>query len=136
MNTTYRTTVKFNLWVKYFTDRNSKVTYGNATQSALKAYCTVDYATAGVIGHKNIKKYKILALATLDQMDWSFGRLLQLGLKKVIDGSYGDWEAFMTRVGYLDNVPSKQIGKQFEQFNFQLLGEAIAVSRKERGLTL
>lgn len=103
IHTRFRESKKFNDWVYLFMDKKSDDTYGNATQSALRAYQTTDYSTAGVIGHKNLKKYKMLALTTLDQMDLGFGILMQIGVKKMLGGNYKDWELFMERVGYFDN---------------------------------
>jgi hypothetical protein len=74
----YRESKKFNDWVGLYTDKRNLDTYGNATQSALRAYETTDYSTAGVTGHKNIKKYKMLALITCDQMGYGFRQLMEI----------------------------------------------------------
>lgn len=98
----YKESKKFAEWVSYFTDKRSE-SYGNATQSALRAYHTTNYSTAGVIGHKNIKKYKTLASCVLDQMDYGFGVLMKIGIKKMLNGNYKDWDTFMNRLGYFEH---------------------------------
>ena len=48
-------TKKFKDWCKYFLDPESE-TYGNKTKSAMKAYKSKLYTTAGQIGWENYKK--------------------------------------------------------------------------------
>lgn len=102
-----RESLKFNYWVKYFTDSSNKDTYGNATKSAMKAYKTDNYSMAGVIGHNNIKKYKSLSLQFMDTEGYGFAELMKLGFEKVKQGSYKDWDNFMVRLGHFE--PEKNI---------------------------
>lgn len=129
----YRETAKFNLWVKYFTDRSNKETYLNATQSALKAYSSTSYSLAGVIGHKNIKKYNNLCVVTLDMEGYGLGELMKIGLAKVIKGSYQDWDKFMERLRYFE--PEKSLNATQNNYDFSNLGSEILKSRIERGLS-
>jgi len=134
----YRETLKFNLWVSYFFLENHKETYQNATQAAIKAYgytSPEQYNLASVTGYKNLRKYKFLGVATADMMGFGFAELLKIGIKKALDGSYSDWEALMIRLGYFQEKEIIQQNNQFNQFNFEDMREAIAQSRKERGLT-
>jgi hypothetical protein len=93
---------KFKRWTKYYTDYNNKKTYGNATQSALLAYCTTNRNTAAVIGSKNIRKHKILASTVVEKEGFDFTAIIKVGIKKVLEGSYNDWERFMKQIGYFD----------------------------------
>lgn len=134
---TFRETRKYNLWVKYFTDQKNKKTWLNATQSAIEAYGYTkpeQYHLASTTGSKNMRKYEFLAVSTLDMMGFGFGDLLKIGLKKAMEGSFKDWDAFMVRLGYFNEKESKVQQIQINKFEFSNLQEAIALSRKERGL--
>ena len=102
-------TTKFNLWLSYFSDRSNKECFGNATKSALKAYDTNSVASAGVIGHENLIKLKIMKLGWLDMEGYGFGELMKIGLAKALKGSYNDWDKFMVQIGYFDDKSSKKI---------------------------
>ena len=102
-------TAKYNLWLSYFNDKTNKECFGNATKSALKAYNTNNYASAGVIGHENLKKLKIMKLGWLDMEGYGFGELMKIGLAKALKGSYNDWDKFMVQIGYFDDKVSKKI---------------------------
>ncbi|OGG34837.1 MAG: hypothetical protein A2427_00430 [Candidatus Nealsonbacteria bacterium RIFOXYC1_FULL_40_7] len=133
----YRETAKFNLWAKYFTDASNKDTWGNATQSAIIAYkysSPGQYHLASITGSKNMRKYELLAPSMLDKIGFSFGELLKIGVKKMLDGNYKDWDALMERLGYFEGKDAIQQNNQYNQFNFEEIGQAIAQSRKERGL--
>ncbi len=133
----YRETKKFNLWAKYFTDQNNKNTWGNATQSAIVAYgynSPQQYHLASITGSKNMRKYEFLATSMLDRIGFSFGELLKIGIKKVLDGTYKDWESLMERLGYFEGLYPLQQYNQFNQFNFEDIRKGIIQSREERGL--
>ena len=137
--TFYKETVRYNLWAKYFTDVNHKDTWGNATQSAIKAYgydSPDRYHLASVTGSKNMRKYEYLAVGIADMMGFGFGQLMKIGIKKALDGSYKDWDSLMVRLGYFEVKEPPHQYNQFNQFNFKDIGEAIAQSRKERGLAV
>ncbi len=101
----YKPTFKFGLWYRYFSDKTNKNCYGNATKSALKAYNTKNYFSAGVIGHENLKKLKIMKLSWLDMEGYGFGERMKIGLAKALKGSYGDWDKFMVRIGQFEDKP-------------------------------
>lgn len=133
-----RETIKFNLWTKYFSDKTDRLCYGNATQSAIKAYkydVPRQYHLASVVGSKNMRKYEFLASMICDQEGFGFGELMKIGLKKMLDGNFKDWEQMMVRLGYF--VPEKQmiLNSQVNTYDFSNLARDIAKSRKERGLT-
>jgi len=76
----YQETFKFNKWCNYFMDKNNKETYGNATQSAIKAYNydpITQYAVASTTGAYNLKKQKSMGMA--------YGENKGLGLYQLID---------------------------------------------------
>lgn len=137
--TNYRETAKFNLWAKYFTDTSNKETWGNATQSAIIAYrysSPEQYHLASITGSKNMRKYELLATSILDTIGFSFGELLKIGLKKMLNGTYKDWDTLMERLGYFKSKDALQQYNQFNQFNMETLREDIIRSRKERGLPI
>lgn len=106
LTTKYIETQKFKSWTRFFLDIRSKDTYGNATQSALRVYNTTDSNSASVIGHDNLKKLKVMSVNLLDQQGFGFGDLLKIGLKKMMEGDYSDWEKFMERLGYFEKEPT------------------------------
>lgn len=99
----YTGTTKFDLWFRYFSDRSNKECFGNATKSALEVYDTKNYASAGVIGHENLKKLKIMRLAWLDMEGYGFGERMKIGLAKALKGNYNDWDKFMVRIGHFED---------------------------------
>lgn len=133
--TIYRETQKFNLWAKYFMDKSNKDTHLNGTQSAIKAYgytSPSQYHLASITGSKNMRKYEFLAISVLDMIGFSFGELLKIGVKKVLDGSYKDWESFMQKIGSFEEKP--QQNNQFNQINFHEIQMQMIQERKNRGL--
>lgn len=131
-----RETLKFNRWANYYSDPKQKDTYGNATKSAIKAYgytSPSQYHLASVTGSKNMRKYENIALVMCEQEGFGYKELLRIGIKKMIDGSFSDWERFMIRIGYFTEHPVIQQNTQ-NNFHFGNLGEAIAQARRERGL--
>lgn len=72
---------KLALWAKYFLDRTNKDTYGNRTQSAIKAY-NLDpieqYASAGVMGSENFKKLRIVTNLYLEQNGMTTAKVIDL----------------------------------------------------------
>ena len=129
----FRETEKFNRWVRCFYDIKDKECFGNATRSALKSYNTKNYNTASVIGHKNIRKAKIMAVSIVDQLGYGFADLIKIGLAKMMKGGYSDWDRFMVRLGYFE--PENKIGVAIQNnFDFSGQEEAIRKSRQERGL--
>ena len=131
----FRETEKFNRWVRYFYDEKNKETCGNATKSALRAYNTKNYNVASVIGHKNIRKAKILSATIADQLGYGFSDLMKIGLAKMIKGSYDDWDKFMVRLGYFEKDKNISVLTQNNfDFSGNNLAEAIRKDRIERGL--
>lgn len=127
---------KFTKWCEYFFDKTNKDTYGNATQSALKAYDTKDYYNAGAIGHQNYKKLQEripnMAALVADKEGFGYGELIKIGMAKMLKGSFDDWERMMIRLGHFEEKPGVQI--QNNQFNINNLMQSIEQSRTERGL--
>lgn len=126
----YKETVKFNSWVRAFFDKENKKTFGNATESALYAYNTDNRVSAASIGHQNLRKLQTLGADFLEKEGYGFGELMKIGTAKMLEGDYDVWERFMTKLGYFE--PPKP-APTLNQFNFNM-GDAIAESRKERGL--
>lgn len=100
-----RETIKFNKWVSCFNDKADKSCFGNATQSAIKAYGynpKTQYNLASVTGSKNIRKYKVLGMVVAEEMGVGFREFIKIGINKAINGNYDDWERFGIQIGYLD----------------------------------
>lgn len=102
----YVETVKFTLWLRKFTDSGSK-TFGNATQSAIEAYNydpTDQYKLATVTGVRNRKKAIEMGIVEglLEKMGFGFGDLLRIGMKKVLEGDFQDWERMMKLIGFFE----------------------------------
>ena len=98
-------TPKFELWLRHFLNIRNKKTFGNATQSALLAYNTTNLKTAGIIGHENIVKMKALRGMLAEKMGYDFGKLFQIGIKKMKSGNFEDWDRLMVRLGYFEPLP-------------------------------
>ena len=126
-----RVTQKFKDWTVLFFDKSKPETYGNATRCALATYDTESYQSAARIGFENSKKLKNLAAAVADNEGYGYADLIKIGLKKMMEGSYGDWESFMERMGHFE--PKKKAGEG-NTFNFDNLQIAIMNDRKARGL--
>ena len=105
----YRTTPKFEMWLKHFLNIRNKKTFGNATQSALLGYDTKDLRTAGIIGHENVVKMKALRGMLAEKMGYTFGELLQVGIKKMKEGDFEDWDRLMVRLGYFEQLPKEGV---------------------------
>jgi hypothetical protein len=101
MSTIYQTP-KFEKWLSLYADNSNAITFSNATQSALIAYNTTNQNMAAVIGSKNIRKYKMLASMVAEKEGFDFATLIKVGIKKVLEGNYNDWEKFMKQIGYFD----------------------------------
>lgn len=99
----YRPSAQYRLWLQYYTNRNNAETFNNATKSALKAYNTTSYHNAGHIGHENYKKLQFLSSNTADLLGYGVGRLISIGIKKALKGSFKDWDRLMVRLGYFED---------------------------------
>jgi len=124
---------KFKKWCGYFLDPQSD-TYGNATKSALKAYKTKKYHSAGAIGSENLKKLKNYGIGFLEQEGITVKDWFKVLAKKAMEGSYNETTDFMERFGLVEqkqNVPQNQIN---QQFNLGNIAQAFSQARKERGL--
>lgn len=137
----FRNTKKFKDWCKYFFDNNNSTTYGNKTQAALKAYKLdpkTKYNIASCIGYQNYIKLQKITSAVgaeiLEKKGIGIAELMELGLKKVKEGTYKDWEAFMKTLGYFKENEQKVINiNSFNQNNLSL-EESIIQSRRQRNL--
>ena len=111
----YRLTPKFESWRQLYLDKNNKETFGNATQSALKAYNldpNIQYGTARVIGHENLTKLNNLRLTVreyLEENGFTLPVFINHALQKMTDPkviSIQWWLALMKLAGYIDEKPS------------------------------
>lgn len=90
----YRITKQFEDWCYYFTDKKNKDTYGNKTQSAIKAY-NLDpdkqYSSAGVIGYENYKKLKGIASQFIEDKGFTLPKMLDIALAKMMKTDNKAW---------------------------------------------
>jgi len=128
-------TKKFKDWCKYFLDPSSP-TYGNKTQSAVKAYGSKLYSTAGQIGWENYKKLENQLALIADSQGYGVADLFKITMKKAMEGSFSDWERFMERLGYFQPLRGAAANVINQQFNFDNLAERFMEARKERGLPI
>jgi len=68
-------TPKQKLFLKLYLDPESK-TFGNGTKSALIAYDTEDYSTAGQLAYGILKKHQITTKQLMEKKGLGLGRLL------------------------------------------------------------
>ncbi len=127
----YRESKKFNDWCKYFFEKKNKKTYGNATQSALKAYNTTDYSSAGVIGHENLKKLKILSSIVAEHEGYGYTQMIKIGLEKMKKSDDVKWwKEMMEVLGYKDQEEKVIVTHEID------ITEGIKKSCQERNLPL
>ncbi len=89
-----RDSLKFSTWTMCFLDSSDKQTFGNLTQSALKAYQLdpkEQYFSAAVIGSENYKKLKKIASYYADQKGYSLGNLIDIAYEKMLNSNSCDW---------------------------------------------
>ena len=108
----YVETMKFTIWLRKFSDPKSPC-FGNATQAAIESYNydpVNQYKQATVTGVRNRKKAKEMGIieTLLEKMGFGFGDLLKIGMKKVLEGSYQDWEKMMKLVGFFEDESKKE----------------------------
>lgn len=125
-------TAKFKKWHELYFDKSNKKTYLNATQAAIEAYPDATYGSARVIGSENLAKLNSVRQHIADDLGYTLPEMMKIGLAMMIKGSFSDWERMMQLLGHIDDPKHPGPNNNF-QFNLNL-GDAIAQSRKERGL--
>lgn len=136
----FRNTKKFGDWCRYFLDETNSATYGNKTQAALKAY-KLDpvkrYNVASCIGYQNYIKLQNLTKQVgsdiLEKKGIGLVKLMELGYKKVEEGTFKDWASFMHLLGYFISTNEGFGIANLNQVHISL-GEEIRRSREQRGL--
>lgn len=94
VKTQYKLTPKFTAWIKCFTDPKEKATYGNKTQSAIKAYSldpVKDYAVAGSMGYQNFKKLQSVASIFAEQKGYTFDKMMDAAWLKFLKSEDPAW---------------------------------------------
>jgi hypothetical protein len=127
---------KFQLWCKYFFDKNDRTTHGNAAQSALKAYNTTNYHSASQIGYENLRKLEFLKPTIAESEGFGISEFIKVAIAKALKGSYADWEKLGIQIGYFESekkLPMVAVQNNFDMAN---LGSAIRQSRIDRGLAV
>jgi hypothetical protein len=102
----YKITPKFNEWLRLYTDKSEKETWGNATRSAIKAY-NLDpvrqYAVARLIGHENITKHNYLARDFMESEGYNLQYMMAWAIKKMQGSDTpGWWTAVMKHANFTD----------------------------------
>lgn len=94
VKTQYKLTPKFTAWVTYFTDPKEKGTYGNKTESAIKAYNldpVKQRAVAGSMGYQNFKKLQNVASMFAEQKGYTFDKMLDAAWLKFLKSEDPAW---------------------------------------------
>lgn len=133
-----RITKKFELWCQLFLDKKSE-TYGNATQSAIKAYKLKprQYASASQMGYTNLRKVESLGLKFAEDDGLKVQDWFKILASKAVKGTYEQTADFMQRMGMLEKPINAAPGNQNNlQFNFGDLAETFTQARKARGLDI
>ena len=107
----YYESEQFDLWFKYYTDKESE-TYGNAVRSSLKAYgkdvnakyTSSEYNSASVRAWENIRKARALGMIFIENNGLSFEKMLQFAMKQMLDDKTKNkkdwWDSLMKTAGY------------------------------------
>jgi len=115
--------IKFDLFVKYYSDPNEKGTFGNGTKSAIKAYGLdpeTQYSSARVIASENLTKLNYLARDYLDSKGISFFKLIDVAVAKMIKSDSPGWfDRVMILCGY-KNEQEKTIIQQFNNSSMEI----------------
>lgn len=116
--TTYRLTPKFNRWVKAYNDPESD-TYGNATQSIIKAYGLdkdKQYEVATVMGTENLGKLSDIVRDLAQRNGVSLQQFWKVAFKNAFDFDRSDqhlwWKTVGKTTGYHQEGPDTQINIQ------------------------
>lgn len=123
---------KFKKWTELYLDKSNKSTYLNATESAMQVYDCKNRHSANVIGGQNLVKLGNVRQMIADELGYTLPEMMKIGLAMMIKGGFSDWERMMQLLGHIDDPKHPGPNNNF-QFNLNL-GDAIAQSRKERGL--
>jgi hypothetical protein len=111
----YRLTPKFESWRQLYLDKNNKETFGNATQSALKAYNldpNTQYGAARVIGHENLTKLNNLRLTVreyLEENGFTLPVLINHAIQMMVNPKVITplwWREIMKLAGYIIEKPT------------------------------
>lgn len=113
-----RLTPKFDRWQQLYLEKNNKVTFGNATQSALIAYNLdpqTQYASASQIGYENLRKLENLRSTVhqyLEQNGFTLPVLINHALEKLADPRVTNdrwWKNILVLAGYIEPKQSTTI---------------------------
>lgn len=114
----YRITKKFNRWVELYNDPESE-TFGNATQSAIKAYKLdpkKQYDSATAIGRDNTRKHQDIVQDYAKRRGFGFHQFLNLLMKNAADplgDKHLEWFKLYGKVtGYIPDKPGAVINVQ------------------------
>ena len=127
---------KFQLWCKYFLDKSDRTTYGNAAQSALKAYNTTNYHSASQIGYENLRKLEFLKPTIAESEGFGIAEFMKVAIAKALKGSYADWERLGMQLGYFDSDKKPPLVAVQNNFDMSTLGETVRKARIDRGLSV
>ena len=127
---------KFNDWVEYFLDKKNKETYGNLTQSAIRAYMLdpkEQYDSASTIGSENYRKLRHLASMYAETKGLGFGKMLDIATQKMLVSKTPEWwDRLMKLFGYADFMEKGTVVAQ--QFNVNGLADLIKKQKDKYGI--
>lgn len=102
--TVYKITPKFEAWMDYYNDPKEKDTFGNATQSAIKAYKldpVKQYDVARRIGSSNVAKRSVVAKDYAERHGLSFNKYVGFAIKQMMETKKETW---WDRVGEITDM--------------------------------
>ena len=70
-----------------------------------------------------------MAVGLADQFGYGFTDLIKIGLAKMMNGNYSDWDHFTVRPGYFEEKPQTLVQNNFD---FSGQEEAIKKSRQSK----
>jgi hypothetical protein len=148
----YRETLKFNKWLECFLDKNNKLTYGNATQSAILAYNLdpkTQYGSACQIAHDNIRKHKHLALMYAEtkmvntgkdeqgnkiETLFGLGMMLDVAIARMLQSKYPDWwDRVMELCGFAE--PKGGVTNNIQVNTYEALTDEELIERAKQLIT-
>lgn len=116
---------KLNEWVRLFTDKNNKDTYGNRTESAMRAYDCKDRASASAIGVQNFRKLRHLASVFVEDRGITIEKLLTVAATRAITSDNPEWFKLLASITDIHDpkAPSITVNNNTQNNQFNINGD-------------
>lgn len=125
-----RLSPKHELFVRYYIDPSNKDTYGNATQSAIKAYNldpVKQYNYARIQGHKLATKYNDVGRAYLESKGLTFIKMIDIAAMRVATTNNAKWWDIVATIGDYkkDEKPLVEVHNNTQINNYDIHGSEV-----------